>query len=201
VLTAGALVQDAAANNDGTSAACAGVVGPGGAIQIGPSGSCLVSGTQPSGVILDLGLGVLRADSITASCTASSSGGATGAATLVNARITDPTGSITLLTLPVSPAPDSGLGLPGIVTLTLNQQPPVGPGQITVTSLDLTVLSGVNSGARVSLGTVTCGPNAQTPPIPIISSAGLPFAGGAVLALGVLLWLVRRRRPSMGSDG
>ncbi|MCA1677409.1 MAG: hypothetical protein LC799_36280, partial [Actinobacteria bacterium] len=39
VLSTGSLYQDAVADDDGTSAACAGVIGPNGAIQIGPSQS------------------------------------------------------------------------------------------------------------------------------------------------------------------
>ncbi|MCA1691328.1 MAG: choice-of-anchor P family protein [Acidimicrobiales bacterium] len=194
ILSDGSLFQDAVANNDGTSAACAGIIGANGAIQIGPSQSCLVSGA-PSGVVLNLGLAVLRADVITAECTASSNGTTTGSATLANARITDPTGSITLLSLPINPAPNTGLSLPGIVDLILNKQSSGGPGQLSVTALDLNVLGGLNL-ARVQLGIVTCGPNAQTGPIPLLSSAGLPVAGGTVLASASVFWFIRRRRAS-----
>lgn len=200
ILTSGALFQDAVANG-GSSAACAGVVGPNGAVQIGPAGGCLVSGS-PSGVVLNLGLAVLRADVITAECTARSDGSTTGVATLANARITDPTGAITLLTLPINPAPNTGLNLPGIVDLTLNRQSSAGPGQISVTALDLTLLSGVNGGAQVRLGIVTCGPNAQTAPIPLLPAAGLPVAA-ATLFLGgaaATLWFVRRRRAPSPRD-
>jgi hypothetical protein len=191
VLSAGLLFQDALAENDGASAACAGVIGPNGTIQLGPTGSCLASGT-PGEVVLDLGLAVLRADVITAECTASSSGSTTGSATLANARITDPTGAVTLLSLPVNPAPNTVLNVPGIAELTLNQQSSGAPGQLSVTALDLTLLSGVH----VRSGNVTCGPNAQTAPIPMFSSQGLPVAGVTVLAAAAFLWFVRRRRSS-----
>lgn len=194
ILSAGALFQDARAAGDGTSAACAGVIGPNGTIELGPSQTCLVSGS-PSGVVLNLGLAVLRADVIAASCTATSDGTTAGTATLANARITDPTGAVTLLTLPVNPGPNTALGLPGIVELTLNRQSSAAPGQLSVTALDLILLGGVDGGARVRLGLVTCGPNARTEPIPMLSSAGLPVAGGTLLAsAAVALWFVRRRR-------
>ena len=199
LLSAGSLFQDAVAESNGTAAACAGVVGPNGTVQLGPSQSCLVSGA-PTGVVVNLGAAVLRADAITAECTARSDGTVTGSATLVNARITDPTGVVTLLSLPVNPAPNTMLGLPGIVDITLNQQSSSAPGQISVTALDVTLLGGVGSGAQVRLGMVTCGPNAQTAPIPMFPSAGLPVAGATVLTGAGLVWLRRRRRSATSTD-
>ena len=195
LLSAGALFQDAQANNNGTSAACAGVIGPNGTIQLGPNQNCLVSGA-PSGVVVNLGLAVLRADVITAERTAASNGTTTGRATLANARLTDPTGAITLLSLPADPAPNTAVTVPGIAELTLNKQSSGTPGQLSVTALELTLLGGLNGGAQVRLGTVSCGPNAQTAPIPLVSSAGLPVAGGTMLAGGAVLWLIRRRRSA-----
>ncbi|GAB3933525.1 hypothetical protein GCM10027614_04580 [Micromonospora vulcania] len=43
VIAAGVLAQNVRAYNDGTSAACAGVLGPGGAVTIGVGGSCIVT--------------------------------------------------------------------------------------------------------------------------------------------------------------
>ena len=57
ILSAGVLFQDALANGNGTSAACASVVGSGGSVQIGPSQNCVVSGT-PTGVEVNLGAAV-----------------------------------------------------------------------------------------------------------------------------------------------
>jgi hypothetical protein len=55
-LTAGALAETAEANQDGSSYACAGVVGPGGTIQVGSAGqTCSPSGNGTGGVTLDLG--------------------------------------------------------------------------------------------------------------------------------------------------
>ncbi|MDQ2826131.1 MAG: hypothetical protein M3Y04_04085, partial [Actinomycetota bacterium] len=66
-------------------------------------------------------------------------------------------------------------------------------GQLTVTALDLTLPSG-NSGSRVRLRSVTCGPNAQTAN-PLLSSAGLPVAGGAEADR------TDQHRRSSGDDG
>ncbi len=199
VLTTGAAFQDAVANTDGTSAACAGVVGPNGTVQLGPGQTCVVSG-DPSGLVLDLGVGVLRADVITAQCTARSDGTVTGSATLTNARITDPTGAVTVLNLPADPGPNTGLSVPGVVDLVLNRQSSAGAGQISVTALDLTLLGGLNAGTFVRLGVVTCGPNALTAPIPLLSSAGVPVVAATLLALAVTFWLVRWRRTSSPAD-
>jgi hypothetical protein len=44
-IVGGALGQDATARGDGTSVACAGLVGRGGTVRVGPDGSCLVERT------------------------------------------------------------------------------------------------------------------------------------------------------------
>ena len=55
-LGAGALKESAEANQDGSSYGCAGVVSPGGDIQVGSAGqTCTVTGTGTGGVTLDLG--------------------------------------------------------------------------------------------------------------------------------------------------
>lgn len=192
LLSVGVLVQQAVANNDGTSAACAGVVGNGGLIQIGPGGGCTVGGANPSGgVTVNVGtLATLTADAIIAQCTASSSGATTASVTIVNGKVT--VGGVTLLTLPVGPAPNSGLTVPGVVSLILDKRT-TGTGSVSSTALDITLLGSV---AHVAIGTVTCGPNAATGPIPIIPLRGLPFALGTAAALGGGVLVVRRRRQA-----
>lgn len=198
-LSTGALFQDAVANSNGTSAACAGVVGPNGTVQIGPAASCVVS-QNPGGVVINLGLVVIRADAITAGCAASSNGTTSTTVTLVNARVTDPTGAVTLLSLPVNPAPGTGLNVAGVAGLTLNDQSSSAPGQVSVTALHLTLLSGVSAGQELRLGTVTCGRNALTAPTSLVPAAGLPAAGATILAGAVLFWFVRRRSSSTPTD-
>ncbi|MFE9913952.1 choice-of-anchor P family protein [Micromonospora sp. NPDC005553] len=205
VITAGVLGQSVRAFNDGTSAACAGVLGTGGSITIGPGGSCLV--TPGAGVTLTLGTSGLAsislvADAIYSSCQATSSPSATGTASLVNARIVSTILGVdtTLLALPVNPAPNTGLSIPGLIDLTLNGQTTSGVGQLTVTALNLTALGGALAG--VTIGTSSCGANAVAPPIPVIPLAGAPLA----LGLGALVAgttggfsLYRRRRAAARS--
>ncbi|MCG5446545.1 hypothetical protein NIE79_005245 [Micromonospora sp. NIE79] len=205
VITAGVLGQSVRAFNDGTSAACAGVLGTGGSITIGPGGSCLV--TPGAGVTLTLGTSGLAtislvADAIYSSCTATSSPSATGTASLVNARIVSTILGIetTLLALPVNPAPNTGLSIPGLIDLTLNGQSSSGVGQLTVTALNLTALGGALAG--VTIGTSSCGANAVAPPIPVIPLAGAPLALGlGALVAGTTggISLLRRRRAAARS--
>ncbi|MFI7080244.1 choice-of-anchor P family protein [Micromonospora sp. NPDC049903] len=198
VITAGVLGQSVRAYNDGTSAACAGVLGAGGAITIGAGGSCIV--TPGSEVTLNLGANGLAtislvADAIYSECTATSSPSATGSATLVNARIVSTLLGIptTLLSLPANPAPNTGLSVPGLLNLTLNGQTSSTTGQLTVTALDLSALGGAL--ASVVIGSSSCGVNAVAPPIPVIPLAGAPVALGlgAVVASTGGFFLHRRR--------
>ncbi|MER7167425.1 choice-of-anchor P family protein [Micromonospora sp. NPDC000207] len=205
VITAGVLGQAVRAFNDGTSAACAGVLGAGGSITIGVGGSC----TATPGAAVNLVLGTnglatitLVADALYSSCTATSSPSATGSASLVNARIVSTVLGIptTLLSLPANPAPNTGLSIPGLLDLTLNGQTSSGTGQLTVTALNLTALGG--SLAGITVGSAGCGPNAIAPPIPVIPLAGAPIALGlSALAAGTGggILLHRRRRAAARS--
>ncbi|MFF3855574.1 choice-of-anchor P family protein [Micromonospora sp. NPDC002575] len=200
VITAGVLGQAVHAFNDGTSAACAGVVGAGGAITIGAGGSCLVT---PSGsVVLTLGLSgpatiAIEAEEIYSSCTATSSPSATGTTVLSNARITSTVAGVTttLLSLPANPAPNTTLGVPNVLDITLNEQTSSTTGQLSVTALDLSALAGTL--ASVTIGLSSCGPNAIAPPVSVIPLAGMPVAlglGALASGIGGGIVLLRRRR-------
>ncbi|WBB53675.1 choice-of-anchor P family protein [Verrucosispora sp. WMMD573] len=198
VISAGVLGQYVRAYNDGTSAACAGVLGSGGTITIGPGGACTV--TPGAQVTLALGTNglatiALVADAIYSECTATSSPSATGTATLVNASIVSTLLGVptTLLSLPANPAPNTGLSVPGLLNLTLNGQSSSGVGQLSVTALDLSALGGAL--ASVVIGLSSCGVNAVAPPIPVVPLAGAPVALGlGALAAGTGGFLLSRRR-------
>lgn len=202
VIQAGVLGQVSRAFNDGTSAACAGVLGVGGLLTVGPDGTCIA--TPGAQVVLNLGVVglatiTLRATAIYAECTASSAPSTSGSATLVGASIVSTIAGIdtTLLNLPVTPGPNTGLAT-SIVTLALNTQPPTAPGVIDVTALQISLLGGLVT--SIDIGAVTCGPNAIAPPVPTIPLAGAPIAAGlvALFATGGFLW--RRRRLAMAQD-
>ncbi len=183
LLTAGVLVQQARAFNDGTSAACAGVVGPGGIVSVGPGGTCAVSGAAPNGVTLLSG--VVTADAILERCVASSDGTATAHAQIVNAKLL---GVPINLTLP-------SITVPGVLTLTIAPATTTGTGgAVTATALHLDALSLLGPPtAALDLGKVSCGPNAKTQPISAFPTKGLPIAGGVVALAGGALYIRKRR--------
>ena len=201
VLAAGVLAQTAVARPDGTSAACAGLVGSPGTIQIGTAGDCTVLNPGPSGgVTIDLGaLAQIKADAILAQCVASSTGAETVQVHLVNATIrllSDPLGQpIPLVSLP---APNTSLiNIGPLLTVTLNEQPvPQADGQVTATALHVEVLGLVQGQPPLidlTVGTVTCGPNAVTGPISIFAGPSLPVAAVGAAVVGAL-FIQRRRR-------
>jgi hypothetical protein len=203
VISAGVLGQVSRAFADGSAAACAGVVGAGGAITVGATGNCLV--TNGTTVTLTLGTiaiaGVttaitLTADAIYANCGATSAPSATGGATLANAKISGTALGVTttLLNLTANPGANTTLGITGVLTATLNAQSTPTTGQINVTALQISALGGAL--ASVTIGAVTCGPDAAASPVPSIPLKGLPVALGlgGVLIGGVLL--LRRLRAT-----
>lgn len=209
LLVAGLLVQRAVADPDGTSAACAGAVGPNGTIQIGQSDDCIVT-TSPGGVkllgavpILGIATGaLLSADAIYATCNASSTGPTTGSATVLNGVLG---GSLLggILTggtpIAVNPGPNTVLNVLGIA-ITLNKQVTLPNGALEVTALDADLSPlGLDLG-QVTIGKVTCGPNAVTPVIPVVPADGLPLAAGIVMLAmaGSAVVVIRRRRAVAG---
>jgi hypothetical protein len=199
VITAGVLGQVSRAFNDGSAAACAGAVGAGGSITVGNTGTCIAD--NGAGVTLTLGTAglasiALVADAVYGNCNATSAPTATGAATLVNARITSTILGIstTLLSLPANPAPNTGLNIPGLLNVTLNAQENPAADQISVTALNISALAGTL--ASLTVGNVTCGPDAASAPAPSIPLKGLPIALGMAGLLAGCVLLVRRLRTA-----
>jgi hypothetical protein len=190
VIQAGVLVQQAQANDDGTSAACAGVIGDGGLIQIGEGGDCTAEQFPTGGVEIDLGTPVLVADAILAECIATTEGVA-GNATLLNATVAG-------INIPVDPGPNTVVGVPGVLTIVLNEQTLNNDGSLTVTAMHITVLGALGTPLiELWLGTVTCGPNASTPPINAFAPGGLPLAAAVAVLGGGAVWLTVRRRRAL----
>ncbi|GGL06981.1 hypothetical protein [Mangrovihabitans endophyticus] len=195
-ITAGVLVQNAVALDDGTSAACAGIVGSTGLVSIGAGGVCSVTtGGSPAQITL-AATTVLKADAIVASCTASSDGPTTSTSVqVINGKVY--TLGIPVATIASSPGPNSGLTVPGIATLALHSTTvPAGAGSIRARAMEISLLS---STVAVVVGAAGCGPNAVVVPTPAAPAAGMVIlamlaagAGGAALIVGRLR---RRGRP------
>ena len=204
-LSASLLAQESGAIG-GVSGACAGAVGQSGTISINPDGTCAFTVGAPSGgVTVNLGLvATIKADAIIAECTASSTGAPTAQVQLVNA-------TISLLSLPLSPpivltsptSPNVAVAsLGSLLNITLNDQmdltQPAGGVATSAVRIDL-LGTGATPAIGVTIGTVSCGPNAVTAPSPAFPAKGLPIAAGMVLVAGYLgwrFWLAPRRREA-----
>lgn len=199
LLAAGVLAQDATARDDGTSAACAGAVGSGGIIQVGPADGCTATIGTPNGITLNLnpGLVTLGADAIYAECTASSTAAPTGRATLVDANIFI-LGQPLPTTLATAPAPNQGLNIPGVATITLNEQTTLADGALRVRALHVVLLPNAVTGQPLTdivIGEAICGPNAVAPPISIFAGPALPSAVAGAAVVGGVFYMRRRRQP------
>lgn len=93
--------------------------------------------------------GIIHADQVTASCSADTAGTG-GSVTLVGASAAG------VGTLEVSPAPNTGISIPGVGSLTLNQQTISSDGTLTVTGLSLSLLPVVGTGT-VNIARAVCG--------------------------------------------
>ncbi len=211
LLTAGVLAQDATAETNGTSAACAGAVGSGGSIQVGAALDCTANIGTPDGVTLDLGgallpniipglpaidnLFTLGADAIYAECTATTAG-ETGSATLVDANIFLSILGITTPTpLDANPGPNTQINVLNLGVITTNEQINNPDGSLTVNALHIELLPTITgtTAADIIIGSVTCGPNAVTAPISLVSGPALPVALTATAAVGAVVFLRRRQ--------
>ncbi len=198
LLTAGVLAQDAAAGDDGSSAACAGALGQGGIIQIGPAGGCVPTIGAPDGVTVNLnpGLATLGADAIYAECTDTRDAAPVGRATLVDANIFL-LGQPLPTTLATAPAPNQGLDIPGIASLVLNEQTTNADGSLTVNALHITLLANAVTGspaADIIIGSVTCG--IPVPDINIFAGPAIPMALTGAAVVGATFFIRRRRQAT-----
>jgi hypothetical protein len=197
LINAGVLTQKARSFSNGDSGACAGLVAPGGTITIGVDGNCTFApGT--GGLRINLGGFSILADAIYSLCVANSNGGVLGSATLVNARIVPVVLGIDgapVLAIPVSPGPNTLIGIPGVLTVGLNVQTTPVPGSITVNALDVNVLGGT---VRVKIGSVACGPNAKTGAVSAFPAGSAPIVLATLAVTGGAI-VVRRRIKSRGA--
>ncbi|GAA2993954.1 choice-of-anchor P family protein [Actinokineospora diospyrosa] len=134
-------------------------------------------------VLVLSGLGTIGA--IKVSCDATQVG-VTGTTALTDVAITG-------ATLPLNPAPNTVVGLPGIATLTLNEQITDPDGTLKVAGVHMR-LEVAGTGGDLYLGAAVCG--VAAPPMPMASGAGL-WAGVGLLALVAVpvgVTAIRRRR-------
>lgn len=211
LVNTGVYSQTSIANSDGTSAACAGIVGTGGALTLGNDGTCTATGTTgpaivnlPSFSVAGTGFTFrIEASSLYSYCTAGPADGTSGfsaGSTLANVTlvaqatvlgIPGPAVRIPInLNQPVSiPAPFNS-----VISLDLNQVDTTGP-QTSATALHIGL--GPNSSiASIDLGKTVCGSNAVTADVPTVplSPAGIAAAGGTLVFLGGSMYAGRKLR-------
>lgn len=190
-ITAGVLAQTAVAFANGSSAACAGLIGAGGSIQIGSDGTCAVSGGGAGGITIVLpNLTTIRATAILEECFASSTGTPTAQSQFIDATVTvlgQPA-----VTIPVNPAPGTTQSAL-LLSLGLNDQSTPQPGEIKGTALSINALNTI----LLDVGTVNCGPNTHVVgTTSVMPTKALPVAAGflGLMALVAVPWYRRRQR-------
>ena len=143
--------------------------GTGGDASLGQSNARVsTSDTAVAFTLAGLGDVTLTLGATTSDCSATdvgSTGNATiaGGSLVVDQPLLLPTITVSI---PVNPAPNTVLTVPGIFTLILNKQVASGTA-ITVTAVELTLLTGTGT---MRIGTVGCGPNSFTFATPTITA-------------------------------
>lgn len=142
----------------------------------------------------DVKVGLLAGNPITAklvaaSCVATEKG-VSGSSTLTDLKLGK------LGKVDASPAPNTKVELPGVLSVTFNEQIDNSDGSLTVNAIHVRLLGGALSSigsGDVIVSSATCGPAAL--PVPMASGIGL-WIGLGVLGVAVLplAWTVRRWR-------
>lgn len=129
---------------------------------------------------------------ISSTCTANADGTFTESSSIANL-------AIDALTIPANPGPNTTLAIPGVGSVTLNEQV-AGPvsGSVTVTAVHIHLNATLLTGAQdIYIASSTCGPFSST--IPLASGMGLGVGlgtAGVVAAVAVVVILNRRHRFS-----
>jgi hypothetical protein len=100
--------------------------------------------------------------------------------------------SFPTIKLPVHPARNTTISVPGIATITLNYHTTAPDGTLTVTAIDVSL---VHSTQTLTLGTSVCN-KASLSPVPMLPGKTLPLTLGGlgVLLIGGVGYRVTRRR-------
>ncbi len=128
---------------------------------------------------------------INATCNATPTG-ATGNGTIAAGTVTAPL--LPPLALTANAGPNTVVDIPGIVTVTLNEQSTDANGVLTVNAVHLKVLGG--NGADVILGHAQCGGAPPVQAVPMVS----PEVGAGVTAAAAVGGVVYFRRRNRGLE-
>lgn len=202
--------QTAVARDDGTSAACAGIVGNGGTLSVGDDGTCVPSTSGPAIVNLPsfavAGTGFrfrLEASALYSYCTAGPSDATTGfsaGSTLANVTLIAQTVILGIpgpeVKIPINA--DGSFSIPApfssVISLDVNKVDTTGP-QTSATALHIGM--GPNSSiASIDIGKSVCGGNALTADVPSLplTPAGIATAAATAAVLGGSVYAGRKMR-------
>lgn len=160
-----------------------------------PSTGTSSAGAGVAGVAVNLGgLATLNAGAVQATCTATPNG-ATGSASVANLSATIANLLPTALNVPINPAPNTTVAIPGIASITLNEQSTDANGVLTVNAIHVTGLNGAL--ANVVIGHAQCG---GAPATQAVSMVNPGVAAGAVALAGVGGVVALRRRKAANAD-
>ncbi|PZS21767.1 MAG: hypothetical protein DLM54_03995 [Acidimicrobiales bacterium] len=219
LITASVLTQAAVAASDGSSAACAGASGTGGGgVQVGPNLQCMFNTSATGGGGINLLGGLLTANAVFATCTDTAAGPPMGKSTLANLALGSGSGLLGLGnilsgTLPtganqstiISVLGPLNVNLGQLLKITTDTETTNANGTLRVTALRVQVLGtstllgslglgNLSNGLVITVGNVTCGPNATVAGMtPMFPAKGLPIAGGVLALAGGAAYLGRRR--------
>lgn len=124
---------------------------------------------------------------ISSTCTANADGTFTESSSIANL-------AIDALTIPANPGPNTTLAIPGVGSVTLNEQVagPV-PGSVTVTAVHIHLNATLISPAQdIYIASSTCGPFVA--PVPLASGMGLTVGLGTAGLVGASAFAVIRNR-------
>lgn len=149
------------------------------------------------------GILTIELDAISSECRSDASG-QTASASIAGGRIS--VLGYGAIDIPLNPAPNTSIGIPGVLEITLNKQEVHADGAITVTAIDIhgsdllqTLLLSQHP-LYLTLGQSTCDQVVEDYAVPAASPVGMATAGVGVLALtGTALVVLRRRRNAVAA--
>ncbi|MFJ9691551.1 choice-of-anchor P family protein [Kitasatospora sp. NPDC101183] len=154
-----------------------------------PTAGTSSASSSVSAISLNLIAASASLNGVNATCTATPTG-ATGSGTITSGSVTV---ALIPINLPVGAAPNTGVSLPGLGSVVLNEQSTDANGVLTVNAAHFTLLPTLN-GANVVIGHAQCGGADPATAVPMISPKVAAAGGGLAVAGLAALYLQRRRR-------
>ena len=134
-------------------------------------------------------------NSLSAHCAIDASGNVTMSSQFAGGTISGPFG-IPTINIPLNPPPNTVIGIPGILSVTLNEQTVVN-GVATVNAFDFSALG--SAAGSLIIGHATCGPNAPVVDTPMFHRGTTLLLAGLAAVFGGTIALRRRTSARNGA--